>query len=70
MPDLAPAAIESLLHEGARRRSMMIDAYRDLIQATADGSGVSFATALQVITVLDKMPPELHPGSSSARRTR
>jgi len=70
MSDLDPAAIERLLHEGARRRGMTVDAYRDLVQATAEGAEVSFATALQVITVLDKMPPGLHPGRSSARWTR
>jgi len=70
MPDLDPAVIESLLQEGARRHGMTLEAYRNLIQAAADRAGISFEKALQVISVLDKMPPELHPGSSSTRRTR
>ena len=57
MPDLDPAAIENLLHEGALRRGLKPNAYRDLVQAKADIAGISFATALQVITVLEKMSP-------------
>jgi len=57
MPDLDRAAIESLLHEGARRRGVTLDAYRDLIQATADRAWVGLARALQVITDFEKMPP-------------
>ena len=68
MSDLDPADIERLLQEGARRRGMTVEAYRGFIQATAYRAGVSFATALQVISLLDKMPSGLHPGSSSARR--
>jgi hypothetical protein len=55
MSDLDPAAIESLLQEAARRRGVTVDAYRDLVQAIADVAGVSFATALQVITAFEKM---------------
>ena len=57
MSDLDPAAIESLLQEGARRRGVTVDAYRGLVQARADIARVSFATALLVITVFQKMPP-------------
>jgi hypothetical protein len=58
MSDLDPAAtIESLLHDGARRRGMTLDAYRDLVQATADGARVGFATALLVITNFETMSP-------------
>ena len=70
MPDLDPADIERLLQEGARRRGVTVEAYRDFVQAAADRAGVSFATALQVISLLDKMPSGFHPGSSSTRRTR
>ena len=56
MPDLDPAAIERLLQEAAQRRGVPIDAYRDLVQATADVARVSFATALQVMAVFEKMP--------------
>ena len=51
------ASFERLLHDGAQRRGMTVEAYRDLIQATAAGSGVSFATALQVVSDLEKMLP-------------
>ena len=58
MPDLDTAAIERLLYEGARRRGVTVDAYRNLVQATADNAaGVTFEKALQVITAFEKMPP-------------
>src|SRR3954453_21142739 len=38
MADLDPAAIESLLNEGALRRGVPVDPYRNLVQATADKS--------------------------------
>ena len=57
MPDLEPAAIKNLLNDGARRSRMTVDAYRGLIQSTANSAGVSFATALQVITAIEKMSP-------------
>jgi len=57
MPDLEPAAIKNLLNDGARRSRMTVDAYRGLIQSTANSAGVSFATALQVITFFERMPP-------------
>src|SRR4051812_1827124 len=57
MPDLNPIAIENLLHEGALRYGVTVEAYRDLVQATADVARVSFAMALQVITAFEKLPP-------------
>ena len=57
MPDLEPAAIKNLLNDGARRSRMTVDAYRSLIQSTANSARVSFATALQVITFFERMPP-------------
>ena len=57
MSDLDPAAVERLLQEGAQRRGVTIAAYRDLVHATADVARVSFATALQVISAFEKMPP-------------
>jgi hypothetical protein len=55
--NLGPAAIGSL-HDGARRRGMMVDPYRDLVQATADDAGVTFERALQLIKNFDTMPPD------------
>jgi len=57
MPDLDPAAIESLLQEAALRRGISVDTYRGLIQAITDRAGAPFATALQVIAVFEKLPP-------------
>ena len=57
MSDLDPAVIENLLQEGARRRGVPLNAYRDLVQTKADIAGISFATALQVITAIEKMSP-------------
>ena len=48
MTYLDPTLIETLLQEGALRRGVTVVAYRDLIQATADGSGASFERALQL----------------------
>ena len=53
--DLDPAAIETLLHDGARRRGVTVEAYRDLIQATADRARVYLSGALQVIADFEKM---------------
>ena len=47
-----PAAIERLLQEAAQRRGVTVDAYRDLVQATADIARVSFATALHCNVIL------------------
>ena len=58
MPDLDPADIERLLHDGARRRGVTVDAYRDFIQAIADPAGVTFEKALQVISDFERMPPD------------
>ena len=57
MPDLDPVVIENLLHEGALRRRITVNAYRDLVRAKADIAGVRFATALLVITAFEKMSP-------------
>src|SRR4051812_1915621 len=57
MPDLDPSAVESLLHAGARRRGVKVDAYRDLIQATADRARVGFSRTLEIIADFEKMPP-------------
>ena len=58
MSDLDAAAIEKLLHEGARRRGVTVDAYRNLVQATADNAtGVTFERALQVVIAFERMPP-------------
>ena len=56
MFDLDPAAIESLLHDGARQRGVTIYAYRNLVQATAIDAGVTFERALQVVADFHKMP--------------
>ena len=56
MPDLAPAAVEKLLQEGARRRAVTVDTYRGLIRAIADRAGAPFATALQVIAIFERVP--------------
>jgi len=56
MSDLDPATIERLLHDAARRHGVTVDAYRDLIQATAEIAEVSFEVTLLVIAVFDKMP--------------
>ena len=53
--DLDSAAIETLLYDGARRRGVTVEAYRDLIQATADRARVGFSEALQVIADFEKM---------------
>ena len=58
MPDLDAAAIERLLQEAAQRRGVPVDANRDLVQAAADVARVGLAAALQVITVLKKVPPQ------------
>ena len=61
MADLDHAAIESLLNEGALRRGVPVDAYRNLVQATADNAaGVTFEEALQVVVAFDRMPPREH----------
>jgi len=39
MSDLDPAAIERLLQDGARRRGVPVNAYRDLVQTKADIAG-------------------------------
>ena len=57
MSDPDPATIERLLHDAARRHGVTIDAYRDLIKATAEIARVSFETTLLVIAVFEKMPP-------------
>src|SRR4051794_9236494 len=57
MADLEPAVIESLLHEGARRRGETVDAYRDFIQTTAGRAGVSFEKALQLANYFETLPP-------------
>ena len=49
MPDLDPAAIESLLLDGARRRGMTVTAYRDLIKAIANRTKAPFGKTLLVI---------------------
>src|SRR3954467_13490717 len=58
MPDLDPAAIETLLQEGARRRGVPVNAYRDLVQAKADIAEIDFATALHLINAVEKLSPE------------
>src|SRR4051812_48427741 len=57
MGDLDPAAIERLLHDGARRRGETVDAYRDFIQTTAGRAGVSFEKALQLANYFETLPP-------------
>ena len=57
MPDVDPAAIESLLQEAALRRGVTVDTYRGLIQAITDRAGAPFATRFQVIAVFEKLPP-------------
>ena len=57
MNHLNPLTIENLLHEGALRRRITVNAYRDLVRAKADIAGVRFATALLVITAFEKMSP-------------
>src|SRR3954453_7955026 len=57
MPDLDPATIDTLLQEGARRRGIKVNAYRDLVQAKADIAGIRFPTALLGITAFEKMSP-------------
>ena len=57
MPDLDPLAIENLLHEGALRRRNGRRLSRPG-SSKADIARVSFATALQVIAVFEKMPPQ------------
>jgi len=57
MADLDPAAIERLLHEGARRRGVTVDAYRDFIQTTANRSGATFEQALQLAAYYETLPP-------------
>jgi len=58
MSDLEAADIERLLHEGARRRGMTVEAYRNLVQATTDdAAGVSFEKALQVVAAFERMRP-------------
>jgi len=54
--DLAPDAIESMLLDGARRRGVTVDDYRDLIEATASRAGVTFEKALQVIADFENTP--------------
>ena len=56
MPDLDPADIERLLHDGAQRRGVTVDAHRNLIQTTAGRARVGFARALQVVADFEKMP--------------
>jgi len=56
--DLDPATIESLLHSGAGRRGVTVDAYRDFIKAIADPAGVTFEKAVQVISDFERMPPD------------
>ena len=53
MPDLDAVAIENLLHEGALRRRITVNAYRDLVRAKADIAGIRFATALLVMAALE-----------------
>jgi len=55
MSDLDPAAIETLLQEGARRRGIPVNAYHDVVRAKTDIAGISFATALQVTSAIEKM---------------
>jgi len=57
MPDPDPIAIENLLHKGALRHGVTV-VHRDLVQAAADVARVGLAAALQVITVLKKVPPQ------------
>jgi len=58
MTYLDPTLIETLLQEGALRRGVTVVAYRDLIQATADGSGASFERALQLAAYNETLPPD------------
>ena len=53
MPDLDSVVIENLLHEGALRRRITVNAYRDLVRAKADIAGIRFATALLVMAALE-----------------
>ena len=57
MSDLDPATIEKLLHDAVRRHGVTVDAYRGLIQATAEIARVSFEVKLLLIAVFEKMPP-------------
>src|SRR3954451_13510820 len=50
-------AVENLFLEAALRRGVTVDTYRGLIQAITDRAGGSFATALRVVAVFEKMPP-------------
>jgi hypothetical protein len=58
MPDLDPAVIESLLYDGAHRRGVTVDAYRDLVQAAADNAGIAFGKALGVVNDFETLPPD------------
>jgi len=54
--DLAADAVESMLLDGARRRGVTVDDYRDLIEATAGRAGATFEKALQVIADFENTP--------------
>src|SRR4051794_9739387 len=60
MPDLDPAAIESLLLAGARRRRMTVEAYRDLIQAITNRTKAPFGKTLQVLENFETSYPRDH----------
>ena len=69
-PIWTPPTSSACCRKGHGARGMTVEAYRDLIQATADRAGVSFATALQVISLLDKMPSGVHLAGWPAGRGR
>ena len=58
MAELDAAAIERLLHEGARQRGIAVGAYRELVEAIAGPSGIAFEKALQIITYYDVLAPD------------
>ena len=68
MNHLNPLTIENLLHEGALRRRVTVNAYRALIQAAADRARISFAKTLQVIDLFDSMHSDGEGASTSPSR--